>query len=151
MSKSPIRRGIAIALAATALSFMVTPVAAKTSVLTPAGTKVGLAFLDPVDTAKAKSGSTVHFQVATDVVVDKHIVIKKGTTLAGTIKTVGHPFPQNAGFADISLLAVSTVDRKMVNLNDVRVSAPLLGGDIRVPAGTVVTTSTKADVMIDLP
>ncbi len=160
MSKNPGFSVLAMMLAAAMLSLVVGPVAATTSVppavLTsvhmPAGTKVALRFLDPVDTAKAASGDKVHFKVVEDVIVSEHVVIKKGAMLTGTVNEAGHPFPQNAGYANISSLAVTAVDKKTaVALTDVRVSAPLLGGNIQVPAGTFVTTNTKADVEVKVP
>ncbi len=151
MTKTPVLSVMGMVLAAALLSLVAAPVAAATPVSTPAGTKVGLTFLDTVDTAKAASGDKVHFKVAEDVIVNRQIVIKKGTTLTGTINEVGHPFPQNAGFANISFLAVTAVDKKLVDLTDVRISAPLFGGNIQVPAGTFVTTSTKAEVTIKVP
>lgn len=153
MSKTPVPHAMAVVLtvAVLSLTLMAASIAAATSVFTPAGTKVGLTFLDPVDTAKAASGNKVHFKVAEDVIVNRQIVIKKGTTLVGTINEVGHPFPQNAGFANISFLTVTAVDKKTVDLTDVRVSAPLFGGNIQVRVGTFVTTSTKTDVTINVP
>ncbi|HEX4835920.1 MAG TPA: hypothetical protein VFW01_06260 [bacterium] len=149
MSKSPVLRVTAIVLAAAVLSFMATPVTgALMSIVTPAGTKVGLAFLDQVDTGKTKSGDIVHFRVDANVVVKGHIVINKGTALTGTVNAVGHPFPQNAGFANIGSLSVPAVDKKVVSLNDVRISAPMFGGDIRIRPGTHTETTTKQDVTI---
>lgn len=163
MSKNPVFGVMSLMLAAAVLSLAAAPVAgavvgptvvftpAGTAVLTPAGTKVSLTFLDPVDTGKAASGDRVRFKVAADVIVNEHVVIRQGTALVGTVKEVGHPFPQNAGFANITSLDVRAVDRTMVGLKDVRVSAPLFGGNIRVAAGDPATTSTKADVTIKVP
>lgn len=151
MSRNLVPSVIAIVLAGAVLSFVAAPVSGAMVILTPAGTKVGLTFLNPVDTAQTASGDNVHFKVAADVIVNGHVVIKNGTTLTGTVNQVGHPFPQNAGFANISALAVTAVDKKTVRLQDVRVSAPFFAGNIRVPAGTLVTTSTSADVTIRIP
>ena len=151
MSKTPALSVMAIVVALALVSLVAAPVVAATPILTPKGTKVGIKFVDQVDTAKAATGAMVHFKVIEDVIVDQHVVIKKGTVLTGTINQVGHPFPQNAGFANIGHLAVTAVDKGMVPLNDVRVSAPLLGGDIRVKPGTYVTTTTSTDVTIKVP
>lgn len=149
VSKTPVLSITAIVLAIAVLSFVAAPVTgALMSIMTPAGTKVGLAFLDQVDTGKTKSGDTVHFRVDANVVVKGHIVIGKGIALTGTINAVGHPFPQNAGFANISSLVVTAVDKKIVGLNDIRISAPLFGGDIRIRPGTHTVTTTKQDVTI---
>jgi hypothetical protein len=120
-------------------------------ILTPAGTKVGLTYLDPVDTAKAAPGDKVHFNVAADVIVNGYVVIKSGTPLTGTVNKAGHPFPQNAGYANISDLTVSAVDKKTVALKDVRVSAAYFHGNIRVAVGSLVTTGTTADATVRVP
>jgi len=151
MSRASVLGLIACMLAGTLLSLAAAPVAAQTTILTHKGTKVYLTILDPVDTAKASRGDKVRFKVAQNVVVDEHVVIKKGTWLVGTIKQVGHPFPQNAGFANISSLAVLTIDRKPVALHDVRIGASVFGGDVQVSAGTLMSTTTKADAMVTIP
>jgi hypothetical protein len=147
---TPVLRGLAIVLAAAVLSFMTVSATAQMALLAPAGTKVGLAFLDQVDTGKTKNGDKVRFIVDANVMVKGHVVIRKGTTLEGTVNAVGHPFPQNSGYANISLLAVPAVDKRTVGLNDVRISAPLFGGDVRVRPGTHTVTTTKKDVVISV-
>ncbi len=137
-----------IILALAVLSFAAVRVTALSSIMAPAGTKVGLTFLDPVDTAKVKPGDKVHFRVDANTTVKGHVVIRKGSTLTGTVKSVGHPFILHAGYAIITHLAVPTVDKKTVDLNDVRVRARLFSGDIRVRPGTHTKASTKKDVTI---
>lgn len=150
MSKSPVFCAIAVVVAAAVLSATV-PVSGAVMILTPAGTKVGLKYLDPVDTAKTAPGDKVHFKVAADVIVNGYVVIKSGTVLAGTVSKAGHPFPQNAGFATISGLTVNAVDKKTVALKDVRVSAAYFHGNVRVAAGSLVTTGTTADATVRVP
>ncbi len=151
MSRTPILSMVAVVLAGAVLTFGAAPVSGAMVILTPAGTTVPLTFLDPVDTAKAAPGDIVHFKVAADVIVSGHVVIKNGTRLVGSINDAGHPFPQNAGFANVTALAVAAVDKNPVSLKDVRVSAPLFAGNIRVPSGALATTSTKTDVTIRVP
>jgi hypothetical protein len=152
VSNTLVFRGLAVMLAVAVLSFAAAPVTgAMTMLLTPAGTKVGLAFLDPIDTGKAKNGDKVRFIVDHPVMVKGHVVIQKGATLEGTVNAIGHPFPQNSGFANIGSLTVTAVDAKsIVTLNDVHVSAPLFGGDIRVKPGTHTVTTTKKDAYVSV-
>src|SRR5215472_12502502 len=96
VSRSPVFCAIAAIAAAAVLSATV-PVSGAVMILTPAGTKVGLTYLDPVDTAKTTPGDKVHFKIAADVIVNGYVVIKSGTLLTGTVSKAGHPFPQNAG------------------------------------------------------
>ncbi len=147
--KTTLLSGMAIVLAAAVVSFMTAPATAL-PLLAPAGTRVGLSFLDQVDTGKTKNGDKVRFIVDANVMVRGHVVIRKGTTLMGTVNAVGHPFPQNSGYANISLLAVTAVDKRIVGRNDIRISAPLFGGDVRVRPGTHTVTTTKRDVVISV-
>jgi hypothetical protein len=151
VARTSLSRIMAIVLATAALSVAAAPVAGALVILTPAGTKVALALLDPVDTAQAATGDVVRFRVAADVVVNGRVVIRSGTRLVGTVDKVGHPFPQNAGFANIGALAVRAVDKRIVRLHDVRVSAPLLGGNIRLQPGALLATSTMTDVTVRVP
>ena len=150
MTRSPGFCAIAVVVAAAILSAAV-PVSGAVMILTPAGTRVGLKYLDPVDTAKTTPGDKVHFKVAADVIVNGYVVIRSGTLLTGTVNKAGHPFPQNAGFANISGLTVTTVDKKSLTLKDVRVSAPYFHGNIRISAGALVTTGTIADASVRVP
>jgi hypothetical protein len=130
------------------LSLAATTVSAAVTVLTPAGTKVALKFMDSVDTATIQKGESVHFHVAADVLVDGKVVIKRSTLVTGTVNQVGHKSVLNAGFANITNLAVLTVDLRHVPLKDIRVSAKILGGNKRVHEGALVTTDTTRDVTI---
>jgi hypothetical protein len=140
-----------IILAVAVLSFAAAPVSALASIMARAGTKVGLTFLDPVDTAKVKPGDRVRFRVDANTTVQGHVVIRKGSTLTGSVKAVGHPFILHAGYAIITHLAVTTVDKKTVELSDVRVRARLFSGDIRVRPGTHTKATTKKDVTVKAP
>ena len=150
MSKRAAVSVMAIVLAAAVLSLAAARVTALTALVTPAGTKVGLAFIDPVDTSKIKPGAKVRFRVDANTKVKGRVVIRKGTTLTGVVNRVGHPFLLHAGYANISRLTVITVDGKTVGLNDVRVRARLFHGDIRVRPGTHTRTTTKKDVTIKI-
>jgi hypothetical protein len=151
VSRNPVLSAMAVVVAAALLSLVTAPVSGAVMILAPAGTKVGLTYLDPVDTAKTTPGNSVRFKVAADVVVNGYVVIKHGTPLTGTVNKTGHPFPQNAGFANISGLAVIAVDKKTVTLNDIRVSAAYFHDNIRVPVGALVTTGTRADATVRVP
>ncbi|HLW49208.1 MAG TPA: hypothetical protein VKW09_15775 [bacterium] len=133
------------------LSFAAATVSAAVTVLAPAGTKVALKYIEPLDTATIKPGERIHFRIAADVLVDGRVVIKRSTPLAGTVNKVGHESVLNSGFANISELAVMAVDKKHVLLKDVRVSAKIFGGNKRVPAGALVTTGTMKDITIWVP
>ncbi len=141
---------IAIVLAAAVLSLAADRVVAMTKLMTPAGTKVGLALIDPVDTSKIKPGTKIRFRVDVNTKVKGRIVIRKGTRLTGTVTAAGHRFLLQSGYVTIGRLAVVTVDRRVVGLNDVSVRAPLFHRDIRVRPGTHMRTTTKKDVTIVL-
>lgn len=151
MSRNAALGATAVVVLLAFVSLATAPVSGALMILTPAGTKVALKYLDLVDTAKTRAGDGVRFKVAADVIVEEHVVIKSGTEVTGTVSKTGHPFPQNAGFAVISGLAVTAVDKKAVALKDIRVSAKPFAGDVRVPAGALVTTGTTADATVRVP
>jgi hypothetical protein len=142
---------MALVVALAILSFAAATVSAAVTVLTPAGTKVALKFVDPVDTATVKQGEPVHFHVAADVLVNGKVVIKMSTPVTGTVNKVGHESVLNSGFANITNLAVIAVDMKTVRLKDVRVSARVFGGNKRVHPGQLVATGTMKDITIRVP
>jgi hypothetical protein len=178
MRTSTVLHLTALLMVATALSLPVAPTSAATSVYAPMGTQVGLLFITPVNTSKIATGNKVQFKVAADVIVNRYVVIRRGTTMTGTVTRVQKPgmYGQSAGMT-ISLLAVTAVDRRPVNLTDVIISSDTVknrggaagasvagaiilgpvgllagalvrGGDIQVPAGTEVTQTTKTGATI---
>lgn len=151
MSRNPLWKVMALVVALAILSFAAATVSAAVTVLTPAGTKVALKFLDSFDTKTTKPGEPVHFHVAADVVVNGKIVIRQSAPVTGTINKVGNMSVLNTGYANITNLAVITVDMKTVPLKDVRVSARVLGGSKRVHIGQMVTTGTAKDITIRVP
>lgn len=148
MRKSRALNILAIAVVAAVVSLAANQVAAFTKLRAPAGSKVGLAFIDPVDTGKIKPGNKVRFRIDANTKIQGRIVIHKGTRITGTVTRAGHRFLLRSGWVVISGLTAHTVDNKVVALNDVRVKAPLFHRDIRVRPGTHVRTTTKKDVTV---
>lgn len=135
-----------LALVMMIVSLQVLP--ASAAILVPQGTKVGLTFLTPVNPTTGHKGDQVHFQVAADVIVDRHVVIRNSTMLTGTINQVGHPSIANQAFAVISFLAVPAVDKQPIRLKDIRVSAGLFGGNLNVKPGQFVQTTTLSNAHV---
>jgi len=158
-----------------------TGAAAATAVHVPAGTKVGLEFVDPVDTGTVKVGEKVRLKVVADVIVDRHAVIKKGAPLTGVVT-----YAQNHGAfgqpsrATLGHLAVMAVDKKPIAIHDAvivpneinsRVGAAaastagaivlgpigllggglVKGGHVVVPEGAVITESTLEAATVMVP
>lgn len=93
---------------------------APTVVLVPAGTRVGLQFSAPFDTAVATPGAKVMFTAVAAVAVGNYIVLKQGAEAAGTVTRVQEP----KGVAVraetvVGLLAVTAADGTPLNLADV--------------------------------
>lgn len=151
MSRDSLLKVMALVAVFALLPLAAATVSAAVTVLTPAGTKVALKFMDPVDTATIKPGEQVHFHVAADVLANGRVVIKMSTPLTGTVTKVGHESVLNAGFANIGDLTVITVDRNHVSLKDIRIGTHMFGGNKRVRAGSLVTTGTTTNVTIRVP
>ena len=120
-------------------------VSAATTVDVPAGTKVGLEFRTPVNTATSVNGDKVNFRVVSDVVVGRTVVIKQGTPLTGTVTSSTGPgrFGRPAKVT-IGYLTVKGVDRKPLTLNDVVISPDNVGAQrakaVGVAAGVALLT-----------
>lgn len=181
MRTSAILHLTALLMVATALSLPVAPTSAATSVYAPMGTQVGLLFVTPVDTSKIATGNKVQFKVAADVIVNRYVIIRRGTPMTGTVTNSQKPgmFGQSARVT-IGLLTATAVDRRPVTLSDVIISSDTVqnrggaagasvagaiilgpvgllagalvrGGDIQVPAGTEVTQTTKTAATVRVP
>ena len=154
---------------------------AATPVYVAAGTKVGLEFVDPVDTGTARVGQRIRLKIVGDVIVNRHVVIRKGAPLTGIVT-----FAQNTGAfgqpsrATLGHLAVIAVDNKPVAINDAKIvpnetndrigaaaasaaggillgpigllgGGLVRGGHVVVPAGAVITEGTREAVTIRVP
>lgn len=115
---------IVVAIAAIALLVAAgVPVQGATPVKVPAGTKVLLKFLTPVDSAKAKEGDTIKFEVAVDTLLDRTVVFRQGTAGQGIVTDVSPPgiFGKNAR-VHIAYIQVNAVDGKPVRLSPLDVT-----------------------------
>lgn len=115
------------------------PASAATRVWVPAGTQVGLQFLRAVDSRTASAGAKVHFKVAADVIQDRHVIIRAGTPVTGTVTQVGKPgmFGTSAKVV-IGFIAATAVDGRPIKLNDVIVSKDMINKSRAGAAGASV-------------
>ncbi len=98
-------------------------VGAATLVWVPAGTRVGLEFLTPVDSGQVTAGTKVHFKVIADVIGARHVIIRAGTPVTGTVTKVTKPGMFGASSeVVISFLAANAVDGRPIKLRDVVIS-----------------------------
>ncbi len=112
-----------IAVLAIAALVTVTIPAQAESLLVPAGTKVLLRFLTPIDSAQIKEGAAVKFEVASDVLINRQAIFKAGTAGQGIVTDVSHPgiFGKNAR-VHISHIQANAIDGKPVSLSPLDVS-----------------------------
>ena len=100
-----------------------TPAGAATLVWVPPGTRVALAFVTPVDSGTITAGTRVRFKVAADVVGGRHVIMRAGTRVTGTVTRVTKPGMFGASSeVVIGFLSVIAVDHKPITLQDVVVS-----------------------------
>ena len=96
---------------------------APTDVWVPAGTRVALAFVTPVDSAAIATGAKVRFKVSADVVGGRYIIIRAGTPIVGTVTKVTQPGIFGASSeVVVGFLAVTAVDGRPISLQDVTIS-----------------------------
>ncbi len=99
------------------------PAPATTLVWVPAGTRVALTFLTPVDSSKITAGSRVRFKVAADVVGGRSVIIRAGTLVVGTVIKVTQPGMFGASSeVVVGSLSATAVDGTPIMLKDVIIS-----------------------------
>ncbi|MGQ0571990.1 MAG: hypothetical protein ACT4P5_21000 [Armatimonadota bacterium] len=141
---------VSLALPATAV--------ASTVVTVPAATRVPLKFLATLDSSTAQQGQAVRFEVPSDVLVGRRVVVRRGASARGLVRSVekAGAFGKNAririGFVQTTAvdgrpLALSNVDitpNNMRNVKDVGGAAGasavglVLLGPIGIAAGALV-------------
>ena len=97
--------------------------AAATDVWVPAGTRVALTFVTPVDSDVVIPGAEVRFKVSADVVGGRYVIIRAGTPVGGTVTKVTKPGMFGASSeVVIGFIAVTAVDGRPISLQDVTIS-----------------------------
>lgn len=143
-----IRLGLRLALllvAAGLAAVPAAPVSAGTLVWVPAGTKVGLQFLTPVDSGAIAIGAKVPFKVVAPVVGAGHVVIRTGTRVTGTVTEVTKPGAFGASSkVVIGFLSAAGADGKLIKLQDVIVSKAMVSNS---RAGAAATSAAGAIVL----
>jgi hypothetical protein len=89
----------------------------------PAGTQVLLKFVEPLDSATIKEGTTVKFEVAADVLIQRSVIFRASTPAQGTVTDVSRPgiFGKNAR-VHIAFIQVTASDGRPVRLAPIDVT-----------------------------
>ncbi len=94
-----------------------------TDVWVPAGTRVALAFITPVDSGVITTGAKVRLKVSADVVGGRFVIVRAGTPVVGTVTKVTQPGIFGASSeVVIGFIAVTAVDGRPISLQDVTIS-----------------------------
>src|SRR5207247_802065 len=80
------------------------------------GTEVRLQLTDSLSSETAKRGSPVKFLVIDDVLVDGHIVVKRGALATGLIGPVTRQLLTRGGALEVAVTSVTAVDGSLVEL-----------------------------------
>lgn len=133
-------RSFVAATIVTALAAFAVPVQAG-DIDVPAGTQVLLKFLEPVDSATIKEGTTVKFEVVADVLVERAVIFRQGTPAQGTVTDVSHPgiFGRNAR-VHIAFIQIMANDGRPVRLSPIDVTPDSIKQvkDVGIAAGSSV-------------
>jgi hypothetical protein len=107
------------------------------SVLVPAGTTVMLELTENVTSAFSSAGETIWFRVVEDVVLDGHLMIRKGTPVSGLVRRVLPARPGGTGGSlDIAVATLTAADG-----TPVPVSARVMAGGRDRTNAMVATTA----------
>lgn len=119
---------IALVLVAASLAALPpAPASAATLIWMPAGTNVGLQFVTPVDSGQITAGTKVHFKVIADVIIGRHVIIRAGMPVTGTVTEVTKPGMFGASSkVVIGFLTARAVDGKPITLKDIIVSKAMV-------------------------
>jgi hypothetical protein len=99
------------------------PAGTPTDVWVPAGTRVALTFVTPVDSAAVSTGAKVRFKVSADVVGGRYVIIRAGRPVMGTVTKATQPGIFGASSeVVVGFLAVTAVDGRPISLQDVTIS-----------------------------
>jgi hypothetical protein len=123
MRRSSVLRIAASLVAAGVLAPPASSAGTATDVWVPAGTRVALTFVTPVDSGAITAGAEVHFKVSADVVGGRYVIVRAGTPVVGTVTKVTKPgmFGVSSEVV-IGFMAVTAVDGRPIALQDVTVS-----------------------------
>jgi hypothetical protein len=112
-----IRAALALTTTVALLLSMTTQGVAQGQIDVPAGTQVPLSFSTRVDSSTAREGDPVTFAVAQDVLVDRQVVIRKGTGAQGLVVSVTPPgiFGRNAR-VHVAFVQTAAVDGLPIKL-----------------------------------
>ncbi len=128
-----------LALAGAILAALPPPGQAATQVFVPAGTKVGLQFVTPVDSGKIATGAKVRFRVLQSVLGGRHVVIRAGGPVIGIVTEVTKPgiFGRSARVV-VGSLSVLAVDGRPLPLRDIVISKATVSNSRLGAAGASV-------------
>jgi len=139
MRNSLIMRIALVLVAASLVALPQAPASAATLIYVPAGTKVGLQFVTPVDSGEIATGSKVNFKVIADVLGARHVIIRAGTPVTGMVTQVTKPGMFGASSkVVIGFLAANAVDGRPIKLTDVIVSKATISNSRVGAAGAAV-------------
>lgn len=116
-------RSFVVVLLVVAIAAWAVPAHAATAVLVPAGTRVLLKFVTPVNSATITEGTVIKFEVAADVLVGRSSVFRPGAAAQGTVTDVSGPgiFGENA-VVHIGYIQATAVDGRPVRLSPLDVT-----------------------------
>jgi hypothetical protein len=88
-----------------------------------AGTSVLLKFVEAIDSATIKEGAPVKFEVAADVLIQRTVIFRQGTTAQGIVTDVSKPgiFGKNAR-VHIAFIQVTAGDGRPVRVSPIDVT-----------------------------
>jgi len=128
-----------------AISLSVTPYAdARAGVKVQAGTKVPLRFLKELDSSTAQQGQRINFRVASNVIVNRSVVIRAGAAAHGIVESVAREgqFGQDARIR-IGFVETTGVDGRPIRLAPIDITPNSLR-QVKDTGGAVATSVVGA-------
>jgi len=116
-------RSLAILVMIAAVIGSVSAAHAAPMIRVPSGTSVPLKFVTPVDSSTITQGAVVQFEVATDVLMDRYVVLRRGAPAQGVVTDVSGAgiFGKDA-VVHIGFIETTAADGRPVRLSPIAVT-----------------------------
>jgi hypothetical protein len=125
---------------------------APNAVALPDGTQVRLRLMREISSETAKPGGAIELEVASDVVLDGQVVIKKATPALGKIVSVTKQLLTRGGKLQLAVDSVRAADGASLAVKGDKIvdggRGLVRGNEAIVPAGTVLVATVQGDVMV---
>lgn len=118
----------------------------------PAGTQITFKTNEKISAARLSDGQMIRLKVASDVIIDRKIVIRTNTLATGIVRVEQPTSAYSEGQLTIEVMNTTDIQGKTVILNSDPnyITANQPGMPVDLPLGQLVTASTQNNIEVSL-